>query len=134
MSSFSHVVSEDFQILLNLTDPIRIEELDYYSETFQSFDTYDNNSGIFTFLRGEQRNNESFVVMLNHASANSYSKALWDGDLALVIYASNLTSNMQFKVRERERERECVCVMVFELFTPIHSLSQHRLQLTSRIS
>ena len=49
------------------------------------------------------------MVMLNHATANGYSSNLWDGDLALVIYASNLTSSMQFKVRERgggRRERE----------------------------
>ena len=104
--SFFHAVSENFQILYNLTDPIQIGELNYYSNTFESSDSYDNNSGLFTFLREEQRNNQSFIVTFNHASANSYSTALWDGDLALVIYASNLTSNMQFKVREGEIQRE----------------------------
>ena len=106
VSSLLSAVSEDFEILFNLTDPIEIAELDYYSATFQSFNSYDNNSGLFTFLREEQRNNQSFVAMLNHASANSYTTSLWNGDLALIIYASNLTSNMQFKVRERERDRQ----------------------------
>ena len=90
--------SENYLLLVNLTDPISLSGGRAVSKTFESFSSSHNSSDIFTFARGSLRESDNFTILYEEASARDYSNNLWDSDVGLIIYVYNLSPPLQYKV------------------------------------
>ena len=98
LSVISHIVSDNYLLLYNLTNPINISNTNSYKITFKSFTTSNNGSSFFSFARPSIQNTLEYNWLLGNITSNGYTNSLWDGDVSLVIYVFNLQSTVQYKV------------------------------------
>ena len=85
---------------MNITDPISLENLDEFSRDLDDFgsNSIPSEAQLFTFARPSIRSNPNFTALFQLRAENDYTDHMWDGDVSLVIYASNLVSPMTFRV------------------------------------
>ena len=110
MHTHTHTGSENLWVLRNLTDPISLggesthkDKLDDFGSTKSA-----NKSQLFSFTRPLIRTSTNFTSIFNTASENDYTHHMWNGDVTLIIFVSNLTNPMTFKVgSSQEVQNSC---------------------------
>ena len=92
--------SENLWVLANLTDPIALKSLDSDKHSFAGFASNSNLSlaQLFSFARPTLIRSANFTDIFNVAVENDYTNSMWNKDTTLVIYLSNLTRPMMFKI------------------------------------
>ena len=87
-------------MLTNLTDPITLKSLDSDQRSFAGFTSNSNHSlaQLFSFARPSLAKLSNFTDIFNSAVENDYTNSMWDEDTSLIIYLSNLTRPMTFKI------------------------------------
>ena len=84
--------------MVNLTEPIQLSGTSSMSDTFESFFSSDNNTDFFTFAHDSIQDSYNFTVLLDSTVPNDYSHDLWGGDIGLVIFVTNQSLSLQYKV------------------------------------
>ena len=92
--------SQDLWILANLTDPMTLTDRNSFVNTFFSFVSNDNTtfSQLLTFARPSISDTANFTELFENATENDFTAAMWDGDVTLVVRASNLSSSVSYRV------------------------------------
>lgn len=92
--------SENYWVLANITDPIEIQGVGGYSRDLDDFGSNPDPSlaQLFTFARPSLLSNPNFTALFEARAENDYTRHMWNGDVALVIYVYNLADPMTFKV------------------------------------
>ncbi len=89
-------------LLVNLTDPIILSGEDSFSRDLDDFHSSRdvNSSQIHSFTKPFIRHSSNFTDILSRVSEDDYTHHMWDKDVTLVVYVSNLTNPMTFKVKQ----------------------------------
>jgi len=97
---YALTVSEDLWLLANLTDPVLLNATDSYDVNYEAFDSNTNSSfaQLFSFANPSIRTSPNFTQLLIDNSENEYTSFMWDQDVSLVVYLSNLHSPSQFRL------------------------------------
>lgn len=92
--------SENYWVLANITDPIEIQGVGGYSRDLDDFGSNPDPSlaQLFTFARPSLLSNPNFTALFEARAENDYTRHMWNGDVALVIYVYNLADPMTFKI------------------------------------
>ena len=97
---FSLAVSEDLWVLTNLTDPIQLNQGENYDTNLEAFGSNANATAaqLFSFTNPSIRNSPNFTELLINNAENAYTSHMWEGDVSLVIFLSNLTNPSTVKI------------------------------------
>ena len=98
--------SEQYQVLVNLTEPRLLNKTDSFDMLIDDFSS--NNTELFTFAHENIMNTSNFTELFNSAIANDYTTSLWDGDVALIIRVFNVSSRVVYKVSIEAIPISCV--------------------------
>lgn len=91
-------VSENYLLLVNLTDPIKVSGTREFSKSFVPSSSDKNYTDFFTFARESLQLESNFSQLKFNSYPNDYTKNMWKGDVGLVIYVYNQSTSMQYKV------------------------------------
>lgn len=95
-------VSEGLWVLANLTNPIRVRGGGQFSRDLddRSGDRNSTVPRLFSFAHPRLRDTHNFTNLFYSRTENDYTKDMWNGDVALIVHVSNLTSQIIYKVCE----------------------------------
>ena len=85
-------------MLVNLTDPIRLDGRDTITNTFEPYSASRNSTDFFTFADDSITSSYNFSELLTSSVPRDYSNDLWEGDIGLVIFVYNQSVSLQYKV------------------------------------
>jgi Fanconi anemia group I protein len=92
--------SENFWVLANLTEPIKVTGRDGFSRDFddRSGDRNTTEPRLFSFAHSRLRNTPNFTELFYGRTENDYTNSMWDGDVALIVHVSNLSRPLTYKI------------------------------------
>ena len=115
--------SEDLWVLANLTNPLVLESLGSHEQSFNGFTSNSNSSlaQLHSFARPSLSHLSNFTDILNDAVENDYTSAMWDQDTTLVIYVSNLSSPMIFRITVDQQDLWFLLYFFITFITYVHA-------------
>lgn len=120
---FIFAESESLWVLANLTDVIVLEHLATHTQAFDDFTSNSNVSvaQVHSFVGPTILEQSNFTGIFNSAVENDYTKSMWDGDVTLVIYLSNLTRPMTFKITVDQQDFLFLLYFFITFITYVHT-------------
>lgn len=87
-------------MLANLTDQIRVKGQGQLSRDLDDSSGSRNGSNppLFSFARPQLASDSNFTALFNDRSEHYYTSKMWNGDVALIVHVSNLTTPISYKV------------------------------------
>ena len=100
LSPLSPIVSENYWVLANLTDPIRVTGGGKFTRELDDMSGNRNISAsqLFTFVQPRLRATSNFTDLFYSRTEHDYTNKMWNGDVALIVHVYNLTSPLSYKV------------------------------------
>ena len=114
--------SQDLWVLANLSLPIVLDNLETH---MQSFDDFTSNSNVslaqlYSFARPTILELSNFTELFYDSVESDYTKSMWDDDVTLVIYLSNLSRPMTFKITVDQQDFLFLLYFFITFITYVH--------------
>ena len=109
-------------VLANLSGSIVLDSLETHTQSFDDFTSNSNVSlaQLYSFARPTILELSNFTEIFYNAVENDYTKSMWDNDVTLVIYLSNLSRPMTFKITVDQQDFLFLLYFFITFITYVH--------------